>query len=1115
MATAAIHSRDATGMKVSFREDVVFSPEDTKALSTRSGISHSSYGSGDSPSSSTNKFSKLRSGLIREQTNRDPFFSYQVTRHLGAGSMGDVKLVKKRADKVGGSARRDIQEAVRRQKREKECLRMPVVGSIFQFCVDGDLKVDDGSASHHSFLSITKAVGEDRTVSTTSRSFEDSLLNGLGGASPDNNNNNNSHEIIYAMKSIHLNQVHRKEIVDELRNEIAILKDLDHPNIVRAIETFEFNGKISIVMEVCSGGDLFARDPYTEPEAARIVSSVLSAIAYMHSRQIVHRDLKFENILWANTSPMSEIKLIDFGLSKVYVDHNKKLTDACGTIYTMAPEVILGQHTEKADMWSIGVVAFMLLASALPFHGKGQTEVMRRIVNNSYAFDGRRWKRISPQAKDFIRQLLVSDPDHRANAERALASEWLTLQSAPTGTERALRPEEEKMVVASMQRYSGYPKLQKMALMVVAHKSSSEEIGALRKQFQKYNSRHDGSIWFDEFCKAMSEYNHSNEELRCIFDAMDLAGSGKVRYTEFIAATIEAHGAISEARLAEAFDRLDCDDSGYITADDLREILGDGLSREEIDAIIAEADLTKDKTVSYSEYLALWEGKHETNKAENPKALQSEFTSFRSEMDASDMEAADARNAFLQEKNLQNTLHTWSLEMQLPTQEFAKGCSFLHVVALGNLSDVEVVLEERPTLSLFRDYDRRTALHIAAAEGHVDICAYLIKKGARVNRSDRWGGFPLDDAHRHGCSDVVNLLRKQGAKFGNTSQTVNLITAASQGNVEEVRTLLEFGSMDLNQGDYDHRRALHLAANEGHLEVVKVLCEAGADVNVKDRWGDRPLDDARKAKKNASAIVKVLSGAVVVPSPDQQSARMHDLSAQQRATLKPAESQDEGMTQLPVQEFAMGCSVLHQAALGNQVVLEMIFLEQPALIHFRDYDRRSALHIAASEGHEGICQYLVMKGARINRVDRWGGSPLDDAHRHKHADVVKFLRENGAKFGSTSQVTNFITSASEGDVEEVQSFLEFGSVEIDVGDYDKRTALHLAVGEGHLEIVKLLCQAGANVNVEDRWRHRPLDDARYTKKNSADIMKVLLEHGAKSTKISTMMRTALLKLMGR
>jgi len=595
-----------------------------------------------------------------------------------------------------------------------------------------------------------------------------------------------------------------------------------------------------------------------------------------------------------------------------------------------------------------------------------------------------------------------------------------------------------------------------------------------------------------------------------------LGGSGRIRYTEFIAATIEAHGVISEARLAEAFDHLDCDDSGYITAENLIEILGQDVPRDQIDAIIEEADLNHDNRVSYSEFLTLWEDTQEIDKDENMQGLSSELSSISLESDGSNTEEYMAHAEFLKEKHLQNTLHTWAAEMQLPAQEFALGCSFLHQVALGNQSDVEKILEDRPTLVNFRDYDRRTALHIAASEGQAGICHYLIQKGARVNRGDRWGGFPLDDAHRHRRSDVVNLLREHGAKFGSTSQTVNLITAASEGNAEEVRTLLEFGSMDLNQGDYDHRTALHLAANEGHFEVVKLLCEAGADVNVKDRWGDRPMDDAKKAKKNSAAIMDILSGAVAVSSADQPAAKMHDLKDQrgkQTMVSQLEQQKDEGMTQLPVQEFAMGCSLLHQAALGNELVLEKILLERPTLVNFRDYDRRTALHIAASEGQLDICQFLVTKCARINRVDRWGGSPLDDAHRHRHADVVKFLREQGGKFGSTSQATNFITAASEGDREEVQAFLDFGSVHLNQGDYDHRTAIHLAAGEGHLEIVRMLCEAGANVNVEDRWGHRPLDDARNAKKNSAAIMKLLSKYGAMSNKIPTKIAIALSNIL--
>lgn len=383
-----------------------------------------------------------------------------------------------------------------------------------------------------------------------------------------------------------------------------------------------------------------------------------------------------------------------------------------------------------------------------------------------------------------------------------------------------------------------------------------------------------------------------------------------------------------------------------------------------------------------------------------------------------------------------------------------------------------------------------------------------------MNRADRWASFPLDDAHRHGHSKVVNLLRDNGAKFGSTSKTVNLITAASEGNVKEVKTLLEFGSIDLNQGDYDRRTSLHLAANNGHLEVVQLLCKAGADVNVVDRFGDKPIDDARKAKKNATAIVNVLTGAphaAVSSKEQQQASRMDDLKDKASKQKTPLQ-QDEGMSVLSIQEFAMGCSVLHQAALGNKLVLEKMLKERPELANFRDYDRRSPLHLAAAEGQWDICQFLVSKGARINRCDRFGFTPMDEAYRHKCVEVVKFLREEGAKFGSTSQVTNFITAAAEGDVEEVQAFLEFGSIDIvNEGDYDGRTAMALACCNGQLEIVKMLCEAGADVNVQDRWNNRPLDDAKNAKEHSTEIMRLLMEHGAMSTKFPTIIATTLLK----
>lgn len=203
---------------------------------------------------------------------------------------------------------------------------------------------------------------------------------------------------------------------------------------------------------------------------------------------------------------------------------------------------------------------------------------------------------------------------------------------------------------------------------------------------------------------------------------------------------------------------------------------------------------------------------------------------------------------------------TANKDLHLPVQEFAIGCSFLHMVALGNQFELERMLMERPSLVNFRDYDFRTPLHLAASEGHVDICRFLVAKGAKINRTDRWANTPLDDAQRGKHSEVLKYLRRHGAKFGDAATHIHkLIEAANAGNIEVAKALLEFGTFDINQGDYDQRTALHLACSEGRLRMVELLLkQEGLDVNVLDRWGNIPLDDAKRAKYNSSKIIALL-----------------------------------------------------------------------------------------------------------------------------------------------------------------------------------------------------------------------------------------------------------------
>jgi hypothetical protein len=144
---------------------------------------------------------------------------------------------------------------------------------------------------------------------------------------------------------------------------------------------------------------------------------------------------------------------------------------------------------------------------------------------------------------------------------------------------------------------------------------------------------------------------------------------------------------------------------------------------------------------------------------------------------------------------------------------------------------------------------------------------------------------------------------------------------------------------------------------------------------------------------------------------------------------------------MPADEFAEGCKLLQAAALGNIKTMDVIIKTNPKYVNFRDYDRRTALHVAASEGHLPICKYLVNHGAKINRSDRWGGSPLDDATRHRHVEVIAYLRSLGAIPGSANKMTNFIKAAADGDYDEVEMLLMTGEIKIDEGDYGKSFSL--------------------------------------------------------------------------
>ncbi|KAL7536307.1 hypothetical protein ACHAXR_010970 [Thalassiosira sp. AJA248-18] len=239
-----------------------------------------------------------------------------------------------------------------------------------------------------------------------------------------------------AVKTISKSRIRRK---DRIKREISLLKEVRHPNIIQLYDVYEDEDAVHIVTEMCHGGELFDKivekqavpsaSCFSEKDAARIIHSLLSSVSYLHSRDIIHRDIKPENILFTEKdNEQSPIKLIDFGLS---IRHNSRncepLTNTVGTAYYMAPEVLDGSYDRSCDLWSVGVIAYIMLSGRPPFSGGTDDVIYKKIRRGRYQMENSSlWDQgVSEYGKDFIRCLLDMDPKRRWSADMALQHAWL------------------------------------------------------------------------------------------------------------------------------------------------------------------------------------------------------------------------------------------------------------------------------------------------------------------------------------------------------------------------------------------------------------------------------------------------------------------------------------------------------------------------------------------------------------------------------------------------------------------------------------------------------------------------------------------------------------------
>jgi len=216
-----------------------------------------------------------------------------------------------------------------------------------------------------------------------------------------------------------------------LHQEIDIMKKLQHKNIIALYEVFEEEETIYLILELVTGGELFdqivSRGVYSERDAANVIRQILEAVSYMHQNGIAHRDLKPENLLCGGPDG-SVIKVTDFGLSK---DFGKgSLKTSCGTPDYVAPEVLKGQNYDNSvDVWSVGVICYILLCGFPPFYGNNDQQIFEKIMKAKYDFPSPDWDDISDDAKEFIQAILVLDPSDRPTAADCLQAPWIVSQA--------------------------------------------------------------------------------------------------------------------------------------------------------------------------------------------------------------------------------------------------------------------------------------------------------------------------------------------------------------------------------------------------------------------------------------------------------------------------------------------------------------------------------------------------------------------------------------------------------------------------------------------------------------------------------------------------------------
>ena len=411
----------------------------------------------------------------------------------------------------------------------------------------------------------------------------------------------------YAVKSIAKKNLSKDDLIN-LSREVEIISQLDHPNIIKFLETYQDKYYFHLVMELCEGKEVFEKiiqeGCLTELKVCQVLYKVLVAINYCHTIGISHRDIKPENILFQTADNDSEIKLIDFGLSKKY-SLEEKMHTILGTPYYVAPEVLSGEYDQKCDIWSIGAIAHIMLTGQPPFNGKNNQEIFKKILTQEGKFEGEQWENLSEASIDFIKRCFIKCPDQRISASIALQHKWFDQIKNKQEHINSINQD----ILQNLKNFNQPKQFKKLVLRFLLNDISQIELHDLKEAFFAIDVKNQGFITMEQLETTFSKANivFSKEELMKIFKRNEK--DGKIDYSEFIIASSNLNNNVSREKLNLAFKYFDIDQNEIIDINDLRNcLLRNGkkiINQEELESIISEV-AKNDHKISRQDFMGLF-----------------------------------------------------------------------------------------------------------------------------------------------------------------------------------------------------------------------------------------------------------------------------------------------------------------------------------------------------------------------------------------------------------------------------------------------------------------------------------------------------------------------------